>query len=299
MRAAIAGAALALACAGGAHAAVLDLGLGGANAFSFTDFKAPSADVEGAILVGRDFNVSHYTVNDKNGDAFGNYALIVGRNLSYNGGSIRNGDIYAGGAVSIVQADHGAVKNGATPVSLGALASTLATTSSNLSKVAHTGKAVAQWSTLNLTGSGSGVEVFDVSAAQLASVTGFSFSKLAAGSTLIFNVSGSSVALGGDYSTFAGYNVLFNFYQATSLKLASMEASVLAPLASVGLNSTGAIDGQVVVKDWNSAMQINAENNFKAVNVAGLAAAVPEPETWAMLLAGLGLVGFLTRRKSA
>jgi len=29
-----------------------------------------------------------------------------------------------------------------------------------------------------------------------------------------------------------------------------------------------------------------------------LTAAVPEPETYAMLLAGLGLVGFMARRKS-
>ena len=50
---------------------MLDLGLHGANVFAFTDFKAPSADVEGAIMAGRDVQLSSYSVNANNVDAFG------------------------------------------------------------------------------------------------------------------------------------------------------------------------------------------------------------------------------------
>ena len=35
-----------------------------------------------------------------------------------------------------------------------------------------------------------------------------------------------------------------------------------------------------------------------ATDLAGYLAPVPEPETYAMLLAGLGLVGFMARRKA-
>jgi len=40
-------------------------------------------------------------------------------------------------------------------------------------------------------------------------------------------------------------------------------------------------------------------NNYSAEDGGGTIAAIPEPETYAMLLAGLGLVGFAARRKIA
>ena len=47
--------------------------------------------------------------------------------------------------------------------------------------------------------------------------------------------------------------------------------------------------------DWNGS-----ENNYSLVsaNMVG-AVPVPEPETYAMLLAGLGAMGFLARRRQA
>ena len=38
---------------------------------------------------------------------------------------------------------------------------------------------------------------------------------------------------------------------------------------------------------------------FLLLDSVSLTAAVPEPETWAMLLGGLGLVGFMARRRRA
>ena len=45
--------------------------------------------------------------------------------------------------------------------------------------------------------------------------------------------------------------------------------------------------------DWNGS-----ENNYNLVST-NMVAAVPEPETYAMLLAGLGAMGFLARRRQA
>ena len=39
------------------------------------------------------------------------------------------------------------------------------------------------------------------------------------------------------------------------------------------------------------------EDDYFGQFYAGLAAPVPEPETWALMLAGLGLTGFAVRRK--
>jgi choice-of-anchor A domain-containing protein len=83
------------------------------------------------------------------------------------------------------------------------------------------------------------------------------------GATLIVNVSGSSALLQGGYQAFDGYNVLFNFADATSLSInTGANVSILAPKASVN-GGQGVINGNVVVDSWASQVQINATNFFK------------------------------------
>ncbi|WP_445229582.1 FxDxF family PEP-CTERM protein [Duganella rhizosphaerae] len=289
-----------MATLGGAQAAVLDLGLHGANVFSFTDFKAPSADVEGAIMAGRDVQLANYSVNANNVDAFGSYSLIAGRDLKFTSGSIKNGDTFVGGKASLTQSVdvYSKIKTGTAPVNMAALAGQLTSASTSLSKLSTTGTATEQWGGLNIAGSKKGVEVIDIDAKTLLKVTYFNFSNLSAGSTLILNVSGDKGSFNGGYQGFENYNVLFNFYQATDLGIhTGLTANILAPLASVN-GGSGVINGNVIVDSWSSSVQINANHFFKSTDVRGYTiAAVPEPETYAMLLAGLGLVGFMARRR--
>ncbi|MES2165345.1 MAG: choice-of-anchor A family protein [Pseudomonadota bacterium] len=290
---------LAIATLGSAQAAVLDLGLHGANVFSFTDFKAPSADVEGAIMAGRDVQLANYSVNANNVDAFGSYSLIAGRDLKFTSGSIKNGDTFVGGTASLTQSVdvYSKIKTGAAPVNMTALAGQLTSTSNSLSKLSTTGTATEQWGGLNIAGSKKSVEVIDVDAKTLSKVSYFNFSNLNAGSTLIVNVSGDKGSFNGGYQGFENYNVLFNFYQATDLGIhTGLTANILAPLASIN-GGSGVINGNVIVDSWSSSVQINANHFFKPIDVRGYTSAVPEPETYAMLLAGLGLVGFTARRR--
>ncbi len=292
---------VAAASLGGAHAAVLDLNLGNANVFSFTDFKAPQADVEGAIMAGRDVSLSNYSVNDKNVDAYGGYSLIVGRNLNFTSGAVTNGDTYVGGTSTLNQSGTLAtpVKGGAAPVDMTALAASLTKTSQALAQVAATGSAQQKWGGVYISGTNSAVEVIDLDASWLTSSSYYNLSNMKAGATLIVNFSGASASFSGGYQAFDGYNVLFNFADATTLTIATgFTANVLAPKASV-TNGNGVINGNVVVDSWNSGVQINANHYFVATEVPGLASAVPEPETYAMLLAGLGLVGVVARRRKA
>ena len=290
---------VAAASMGGAHAAVLDLTLGNANVFAFNDFKAPQADVEGAIMAGRDVSLSSYSVNDKNVDAYGGYSLIVGRNFSFTSGAVMNGDTYVGGTSTLNQSGTlvSPVKGGVAPVNMTALAASLTKTSQALTQVATTGSAQQKWGGVYISGTNSAVEVIDLDASWLNSSSYYNLSNMKAGATLIVNFSGSSATFSGGYQAFDGYNVLFNFADATTLNIATgFTANVLAPNASV-TNGSGVINGNVVVNSWNSGVQINANHYFVPTEVPGLVSAVPEADTYAMMLAGVGLIGVMARRR--
>jgi hypothetical protein len=64
----------------------------------------------------------------------------------------------------------------------------------------------------------------------------------------------------------------------------------LAPLAQFTSNS-GVINGQVVANSWSGSTQVNN------VAFSGTIAAVPEPEEYALMLAGLATVGFFSRKR--
>src|SRR5450830_1959721 len=287
--------------AGTAQAAVVDLGIGGANLYSLNNFTANSSDVEGAVLVGGNLTASSYSINQNNKDAYGTngYALVVGGNLNYSSGSIKNGNYYVGGSTttSSVGLDS-ALKSTTLPVSFAATSAQLKSTSTSLSTVAATGTSNVQYGGMTLTGGAGSVQVFDLTAAALGSVNYFNFSNLNANDTLILNISGSNVNLSGGYGNFGQYNVLYNFYEAQNITLngVGLYGSVLAPLATVS-GGNGQINGNVVVGNWNSNVQVNSNHYFTPTNVAGLVSAVPEPETYAMLLAGLGMIGFMARRR--
>ncbi|MRW91542.1 choice-of-anchor A family protein [Duganella sp. FT80W] len=321
MKLAAAAVTIALASLGTAHAATLNLGLNGANVFTLGNFTSSGSDTEGSIIARGNVTLSSYSVNQNDKDALGHYSLIVGGNLSLTSGSINHGDTYAGLSSTITSAGVYSTPQvgGTAPLNLNTLAAYEAERSAALAAVTPTtnASAVVQYSGLVVTGtasSGNRVEVIDITAAQLSSINNFTFNNLITStmasratsdsstySTIIFNVSGTTATLSGGYTDLANYNVLFNFYQATTLTLngVGLEASVLAPLATV-TNGGGHITGDVIVKDWNSGIQINSGNAFQSVNVTGLTvSAVPEADTYAMLLTGLGLLGFIGRRRKA
>ena len=302
IKTAVSAAVLAIAGMGAGHAEVLDLSklIGGANVYSFNYFSAPSADVQGAVVAAGNVSVSSYSINDQNKDAYGHYALIAGGNFTLNGGNVFNGDSYVGGSTKLTSATTATkVQGGKSPVNFAAVSSSLTQTSKSLDALKNTATAEEKWGGVYLTGSNKSVEVIDLNASSLKNSTYYNLSGFAKNATLIVNVSGSSALFQGGYSAFDGYNVVFNFADATSLNInTGANLSILAPKAAVN-GGQGVINGNVIVDSWASQVQINSSNFFKSVNVIGFAQPVPEPETYAMLLAGLGVVGFMARRRKA
>jgi hypothetical protein len=106
---------------------------------------------------------------------------------------------------------------------------------------------------------------------------------------------------------------VYNEDKAASFQLALW--SLTNPANSVVLAETGGVfDGNdAVAKDANTWVQAAKDYSFNGINhysyteykslnhtsqTVLAVAAVPEPETWAMMMLGVGLVGFMGRRKS-
>jgi choice-of-anchor A domain-containing protein len=290
--------------AGASHARVLNLvqNSGGANVYAFQNFTGTSSDVEGALIAGGNVTLNGYSVNEKNGDAFGNpgYALVAGGSLALTNGSIKNGLSYVRGSATVTAADAG-VRSAANPIDFTASQSYFTNLSGALAGVAATGGAVRSGDSLSLKGTGAAVSVFNLTTAQLNGATWWQTAGLAANQTLIFNVSGAGGYFNNmSFSELAGYNVLFNFYEATDLNVNGVVGSILSPYATV-TGSGGAVHGNVIVNNWNSGTQIDIDHAFLAVDVAGLnlgakPANVPEPGSIALVLGGLAAAAVARRR---
>lgn len=289
------------------HADVVDLGISNANLFSLGNFSASGSDVEGALLVKGNFTASSYSVNKKDKDAFGSYSLVVGGNMNYSSAALNNGSYYVGGKATLVSVgtDKNTKSSTVNPANFNAMADNAKKVSTALSNATETGRSSISYGGMTLTGNNKAVEVFDITGSALSSVSYFNLNKLQSGATLIFNISGkdaigfnqNGVGLNG----FDKYNVLFNFYEASNLNLQNVGVygSILAPLATVTGNG-GVVNGQVIVGNWLSNVQVNADHYFSAVNVPGYSLAlapVPELSVWPMLLVGLGLIGLFKARR--
>lgn len=291
----------------GAQAGVIDLGsiMGGANVYTARDFNAYSSDVEGAIVSGGDVNIRSYAVNLKDRAAYAGYSIVAGGSISLTSGTIHNGPVYAGGDVTMVSAGT-PPRSAVNPVDFAAATKQFIDIANGLRLVDKTGQVVRQDSANKVIGSGmGGVDIFNVSAEFLSGGNNWVLSGLTQGQTLIFNVSGTHGVFNGGMETLAGYNVLFNFFEAETIDVKGILGSVLAPKATV-VHNWGVIKGQVIANIWDSSVQVDAENYFKPTDVPGFElvkdnppvetpAEVPEPGTLALMMAGM--VGAIALRR--
>ncbi|MEJ6006601.1 collagen-binding domain-containing protein [Paucibacter sp. AS339] len=100
-------------------------------------------------------------------------------------------------------------------------------------------------------------------------------------------------------SDYAGSNLdsfkdrlLFNVVNAQSIELQYGHGSLVAPKADILAASSGHWEGNVVANNNYSTIEIGYEPFVPT-------SPVPEPETYAMLLAGLGAISFVARRRKA
>jgi choice-of-anchor A domain-containing protein/uncharacterized repeat protein (TIGR01451 family) len=230
------------------------------NLFILEDLNQPSSDTQGKVAVGKDANLSNYSVGDQL--AAGNEdVLIVGHDLKYTSGRVYNGNVIYGNSSNLPQTSvsiDGTLSQG-NPIDFAAAKAYLEGLTASLSNYTVSGTTTFEWGGLKLTGNDPFLNVFNVKGSDLNSANDFQIS-VPNGAVVLVNIDGTNVTWSGGLvvNGTAISNVLFNFPKAISLTISGIDirGTILAPFASLNFAS-GVINGQVIAKSMTGSGQFN------------------------------------------
>ena len=266
---------------GFAQASIMDIncpaevgcGLGTAgefNTFVFGDFSGWNSDTEGRLAAGGNVTLLSYGLGDKLTPGEYEDVLIVGGHLTATNGQANNGNVLVGGTATLtgfnIVGGHLFDKKSPLPIDFAAEEDYLKTLSQELAMLPPTGTAKKIYGgSLKLTGndnSNSRRQVFYVNGAELLTMYGVSpLEGIPSGATIVVNVSGTSSGLTNmsmaAFDDSVKQKVLFNFYEATELKISGIgvKGSILAPYAHLENPENGHIDGTLIAASVGGNMQ--------------------------------------------
>jgi choice-of-anchor A domain-containing protein len=245
----------------------------------------------GAVIGG---NLSNSTINSGNSAVFGNASGDNFNGAAYVAGTSSGNNFNGGLNASLAT---GTAATASTSTNFGSVLTGL---SSQLSHLGGTGSTVvidsSGTATFNAVANSSGVAVFDITSNDTAIFNAHQYQfNLNGAKTVIINSDATSANISANFlggsAQAIGAETLWNFYDATSLSINSQwGGSILAPLAAFSNGNN--IEGGVFV---NTLAQ-GGEIHLQPFN--GQIPPVPEPETYVLMLFGLGFLGFISRRRS-
>ena len=246
----------------------IDLGAAAQYAGFFFGNASALTDVVGRLAVGGNLSIGGTSVGEGVAANSTQPSLVVGGNVTtFTGGTIgsskSNGyGVYAGSKASGVPSYLSLQQVSFSPVDFAAEGAYLNVLSQQLGALAPTGSVSQQYSTVTLKGSNSGLEVFNLTAAQVKSTLTLALSNVKSDATLVFNVTSDSqrhVQFGITTTVLQNRQgkILYNMPDTDVLNFTGVWVwgSVLAPSACVN-NSSGHIEGTIVASSWNSNMEI-------------------------------------------
>ncbi|MBX3001654.1 MAG: choice-of-anchor A family protein [Caldilineaceae bacterium] len=230
---------------------------GGFNLFVFGNLNRSSTWAQGSVAAGGNAGFSNFSIGSALlNSSGGRDDLIVGGNLTYNGGTVSHGNIVYAGSVSLsnVSLPNGSARKSAS-IDFARARADLRALATRLSQLPATGT-TSTGGNLTLTGTDPIRNIFTVKASDLA-VAGSIRINIPVNSTVIVNIEGTAVTfpsigvhINGNNSNPVGRDkVIFNLYQATTLTVngTNLNGSVLAPSAQVTFNS-GNLNGILVAE---------------------------------------------------
>lgn len=233
-------------------------------------------------------NLTGAEINGGSSVVFGNATSVNFNGPAYVAGS--SSANFNGGINSALAT--GPAANAAGSTNFAGLLTGLSTQLSHLTDKSGSSVAVSgNKATFNAVADANGLAVFNLTDSVL-NAGEFEFN-LGSATTIIINSGATSADitanfLGGSAQTI-GAKTLWNFYNATSLSTYQFGGSILAPLAS--FTNYNDIEGDVFVDSLTQYGQIHLQP------FSGHLPPVPEPETWAMMLGGLAMLGAIARRR--
>lgn len=269
-----------------------------------TNFSSQS-DTVGAVMIGGNlsgpsttFDTQGYQPTASSLSGYG--GVNIYGNASGGPYNVNNLTVHVGGSQNATFSGASKVtSNYAFPYSYSSIAGQLTQVSSALSKMATTGSSglaiISQNSSIFTAQPVNGVAVINITAAQLEQVSNPAFN-LNGAKLLVVNVDGNFSTGSGNFndSNYAS-DILWNFYDATSLNFGvEFGGTVLAPNATV--SSSSPIDGTL----FAASFQGNGELHFKTLTDASYlnsVGSVPEASTWTMLLLGFAGLGLASCRR--
>ncbi|MBG1263212.1 choice-of-anchor A family protein [Nostoc commune] len=273
------------------------------NVFVLGNISQKYTDIEGKLAAGGNVDFVGGLGSRLSGNS-GN-VVVAGQNLSLSNGQVYHGNAVYGGSANVsgnVGFPQGTLSK-SNPIDFDAAGEELRSLSEYLATLTPTGNTTVQpWGAINLSGSGTAFNVFNLAGSSVSKTNYFEI-KGDANSTIVVNISGKDVSLQNFGFNIIGTNkqkVIYNFYEATNLTASGIgiEGSILAPLANFNFNN-GQVNGNVVV----ASLTGNGESHNYLFNgdlpdvptkyytqpptPAPTPTQVPEPAN----LPGLGLIG--------
>jgi choice-of-anchor A domain-containing protein/uncharacterized repeat protein (TIGR01451 family) len=239
-----------------------DLGAAeGFNVFVLENMNHPYSIAQGKVAVGGDASLTGYSVGE-NITAENSDVLIVGGNLTFTSGTVKNGNVVCGGTTNLpqpaVSITGGTLKQGR-PIDFVAAKAYLRNFSIALNGKTANGTAQAQWGGLTLKGSDPALNVFNVAGSEFSGAMYFIIN-VPDGSSVLINVNGLNLTWNGGMSLVGApqNKVIYNFSQAQTLKIQGVDikGSILAPFAAAEFQS-GIVNGQLIVKSISGSGQFN------------------------------------------
>ncbi|MBD2488157.1 choice-of-anchor A family protein [Aulosira sp. FACHB-615] len=249
------------------------------NVFVFGDMNQ-SSDSEGRVAVGGNATFTNFGIADRLANSNGtDTRLIVGGDLTYNGGQVFGGNAVVGGSVKTSVnfncSPNCGVSSG-TPLNFETARQELTYLSESLGGLSSTGNTEYKWGGIHLQGNNSDLNIFTIDGSQFSNSTYLNIAGVGSNSTVIFNILGNSVNIsnfGLNLNGLNKQNILFNFVDATQVKTTgfSFYGSVLATKANVLFNN-GNVEGTLV------ASSLSGSGEFHNTKFAGNLPNIPKPQ---------------------